>query len=223
MFTFRRVFLSALLAASTSLPLLAAGLDPATEARLAADREAIRKADASRRAVLLAPASEQGDRFRALNEFRDQRRKAVLDAAEALLAVRGAVPKEEWQSVVAQVGAGGGMPFLAEQVQKELPAVVAEPARRAAADKTVADLSAEIKKGRADPPSARKKFFRPPGQEELHEGRLHLGDREGHGGAGEDRHEDRGRHLGLLQRTLTPRSGADLVKRLPAPGGPAAP
>ena len=149
--TLRRSVLAALLAASFALPALAAGLDPAVAARVAADRDAIRKADADRRAVLLAPGTDQGERNRALNEFRDQRRKAVLDAAEALLAVRDSVPKEEWKTIVAQVGAGGGMPFLADQARKELPEVVADPARRASADKTLEDLAAAIKKHGADP------------------------------------------------------------------------
>ncbi len=70
------------------------------------------------------------------------------------------VPKEEWKAIVEGIGAGGGMPFLAEQVQKELPAVVADPARRAAADKTVAELAAKIKKHGSDPGSARQKFIK---------------------------------------------------------------
>jgi len=158
MTTLRRLFLSALLAASTAVPGLAAGLDAATQARLSADREAIRQADASRRAVLLTRSSDAGERQRALYDFRDRRRKAVLDAAEALLAVRGSFPKDEWKMIVAQIGAAG-MPFLADQARKELPAVVADPARRASADETLAKLAAAIEKHGSDPESARKRFL----------------------------------------------------------------
>ena len=218
MTTFRRAFLSAVLAASTALPGLAAGLDAATQARLAADREAIRQADASRRTVLLTRTTDAGERQRALYEFRDQRRKAVLDASEALLAVRGTVPKEEWKAIVEGIGAGGGMPFLAEQVQKELPAVVADPARRAAADKTVAELAATIKKRGSDPGSARQKFIKLlekknstkddfiDALEKITEAQEKLDDAVLDG-------------VSNLQRTLTPAEWDDLVRRLSPAGG----
>lgn len=214
---FLRLSLSALVAASAALPALAGGLDAATEARLAGDREAIRRADASRRSVLLARGTDQGDRNRALNEFRDQRRKAVLDAAEALLAVRGAVPKDEWKAVLAQVGAGGGMPFLAEKAQKELPAVVADPGRRAAADKTLADLAAAVRKQGADPASARQKFLSLlekkgstrddfiSGLEKVTAAQEKLDQKVVDG-------------VGSLQRTLTPEEWDELVGRLGPPG-----
>jgi len=217
---FRRTFLPALLAASTALPGLAAGLDAATEARLAADKDAIRKADASRRAVLLTRGTDEGDRTRALYEFRDQRRKAVLDASEALLAVRASFPKDEWKAIVAQLGAGGGMPFLAEQARKELPAVVADPARAASADRTLADLEAAIRKHGTDPESARKNFFTLlekknstrddfiSGLEKVTEAQEKLDERVVNGVAN-------------LQRTLTPAEWDDLVRRLsPAAGAP---
>lgn len=216
MSTFRSITLSALLAASTALPGLAAGLDPAVEARLAADKDAIRQADAARRSVLLARGTEQGDRFRALGEFRDRRRKAVLDAAEALLTVRGSVPKEEWKAIVAQIGAGGGMPFVAEQAQKELPAVVADPARRASADKTLADLASAIRKHGADPSSARQKFLsllekKSSTRDDFISGLEKITD------AQEKLDEKAVNGVVNLQRTLTPEEWDELVRRLSAP------
>jgi hypothetical protein len=214
--TFRTTALSALLAAATAFPGLAAGLDPATQARLAADKEAIRQADASRRSVLLTRGTDQGERNRALEDFRDRRRKAVLDAVEALLAVRATVPKEEWKAIVAQVGAGGGMPFLAEKAQKELPAVVADPARRASADKTLADLAAALKKQGADPNSAGQKFLSLlekknstkddfiTAMEKLTAAQEKLDQRVTDG-------------ISNLQRTLTPEEWDELVRRLAAP------
>lgn len=212
MSTFRSISLSALLAASTALPALAAGLDPATEARLAADRDAIRRADSARRAVLLARGTEQGDRNRALWDFRDQRRKAVLDAAEALLAVRGSFPKDEWKATVAQIGAEG-MPFLAERAQKELPAVVADPARRAAADKTLTDLAAAVRKHGADPNSARQKFL------SLLEKKNSTRDDfitavQKVSEAQEDLDQKVLDAVGSLQRTLTPEEWDELVRRI---------
>ena len=214
--TFRRLALPALLAATTALPGFAAGLDPATQARLAADKEAIRQADASRRAVLLNRGTEQGDRNRALEDFRDRRRKAVLDAVEALLAVRATVPKDEWKSIVAQVGAGGGMPFLAERAQKELPAVVADAGRRASADKTLADLAAALKKQGADPSSARQKFL------SLLEKKNSTKDdfitaMEKVTAAQEKLDQKVLDGLSNLQRTLTPEEWDELVRRLAAP------
>jgi hypothetical protein len=222
MSTFPKVFLSALLASATALPGLAAGLDPAVEARLAADRDAIRQADAARRSVLLTRGTDQGERNRALNDFRDRRRKAVLDAAETLLAVRGSVPKEEWKTIVAQVGAGGGMPFLAEQARGALPAVVADPARRASADKTLEDLAAAIRKHASDPTSVRQKFLsllekKSSTRDDFVSGMMKITE------AQEKLDEKVLNALSNLQRTLTPEEWDELVKRLPAPGGPASP
>ncbi len=220
--TLRPFVLATLLAASTARPAFSAGLDAATEARLAADRDAILKADAARRAALLARGTDRGDLFRALNEFRDRRRKAVLDAADALLAVRGAVPKDEWKAIVAQVRTSGGMPFVAEQARRELPAVVPDAARRAAADKRLAEPEAAIRKHDADPASARAKFLSLlekksstkddfiTGLEKLTEAQEKLDDKVVDG-------------VGALQRTLTPEEWDDLVRRLaPAGGAPTA-
>jgi len=214
--TFRRMALPALLAATTALPGFAAGLDAATQARLAADREAIRQADASRRAVLLTRGTEQGDRNRALEDFRDRRRKAVLDAVEALLAVRASVPKDEWKAIVAQVGAGGGMPFLAEKAQKELPAVVSDPARRASADKTLADLAADLKKQGADPNSAGQKFLSLLEKKSSTKDDFITG-MEKVTAAQEKLDQKVLDGLSNLQRTLTPEEWDELVRRLAAP------
>lgn len=214
--TSRTTALSALLALMAAFPGLAAGLDPATQARLAADKEAIRQADASRRSVLLTRGTDQGERNRALEDFRDRRRKAVLDAVEALLAVRATVPKEEWKAIVAQVGAGGGMPFLAGKAQKELPAVVLDPARLASADKTLADLAAALKKQGADPNSAGQRFLSLlekknstkddfiTAMEKLTAAQEKLDQRVTDG-------------ISNLQRTLTPEEWDELVRRLAAP------
>ncbi len=215
---FHRTFLPALLAASTALPGLAAGLDAATQARLAADKEAIRQADASRRATLLTRGTDEGDRTRALYEFRDQRRKAVLDASEALLAVRASFPKDEWKAIVAQLGAGGGMPFVAEQARKELPAVVADPARAASADKTLADLAAAIKKHGSDPGSARHKFLallekKNSTQDDFISGLEKVTE------AQEKLDEQVVNAVSNLQRTLTPAEWDELVRRLAPAGG----
>lgn len=214
--TFRRTALSALLAATTAFPGLAAGLDPATQARLAADKEAIRQADASRRAVLLTRGTEQGDRTRALEDFRDRRRKAVLDAVEALLAVRATVPKEEWKAIVTQVGAGGGMPFLAEKAQKELPAVVADAGRRASADKTLADLAAALKKQGADPSSAGQKFLSLLDKKNSTKDDF-ITAMEKVTAAQEKLDQKVLDGLSNLQRTLTPEEWDELVRRLAAP------
>jgi hypothetical protein len=214
--TFRRTALSALLAATTAFPGLGAGLDPATQARLAADKEAIRQADASRRAVLLTRGTEQGDRNRALEDFRDRRRKAVLDAVEALLAVRATVPKDEWKAIVAQVGAGGGMPFLAEKAQKELPAVVSDPARRASADKTLADLAAALKKQGADPDSAGQKFLSLLDKKNSTKDDF-ITAMEKLTAAQEKLDQKVLDGLSNLQRTLTPEEWDELVRRLAAP------
>lgn len=216
MTTFRTLALSALLAAPAGIPVLAAGLDAATEARLAADKDALRKADEARREVLLARGTATGDRYRAMSEYRDRRRKALLDAAEALLAVRGSAPKEEWKAIVAQVAGTGGVPTLVDQISKELPTAVADPARRDAATKTLEDLSAAFRKHGADPESAQKKFLAllekksstrddfVSGLEKLAEAQEKL----------DDKVIDA---TGALQRTLTPEEWDGLLRRVSPP------
>jgi hypothetical protein len=216
--TSRRILAAALLALFAALP-ARASLDPAVEARLAADRSAIRKADADRRAVLLSPSTDQGERTRALNEFRDQRRKAVVDAAEALLSVRASVPKEEWKAILDQAGGtGGGMPFMAEQAKKELPAVVADPGRRASADRILTDLAAAIRKKGADPVSARQKFMsllekKSSTRDDFVTALMKLTE------AQEKLDETVLNGLGALQRTLAPPEWEELARRLAAAAG----
>jgi hypothetical protein len=156
--TLRRIALAALLALPAALP-AGAALDPAVASRVQADMAAIRKADAARRAALLSRATATADLQRAFYEFRDQRRKASLDAAEALLAVRGSVPKEEWKTIVSELSAGSGLPSIVDVARKELPAAVADPARRAAAGKVLDELSAAFRKSSTDPEAARQKFY----------------------------------------------------------------
>ncbi len=210
-----RTLLLALAAGAAALP-AAAALDSATTSRLQADAAAIRKADASRRATLLARGTDPGDRQRALYEFRDQRRKAALDAAEALLAVRGAVPKEEWKAIVGELAASGGIPSLVESARKELPNAVPDPARRAAAGKVLDDLSAAIRKSGTDPASARQKFFALlekkgstkqdfiSAYEKVNDAQEKLDDRVLDG-------------VSNLQRTLRPEEWDDLVRRISPP------
>jgi hypothetical protein len=214
--TFRHLAIAALFSVPAVRP-AAAALDAPTQARLAADREAIRQADASRRTVLLTRTTDAGERQRALYEYRDQRRKAVLDASEALLAVRGTVPKEEWKAIVEEIGAGG-MPFLAAEAQKQLPEVVSDPARRASADKVLADLSAAIKKRGADPNSARRKFLtllekKSSTQDDFISALEKVTE-------AQEKLDDKVLDAtSALQRTLTPEEWDELVRRLAVPGG----
>lgn len=211
--TLRAFVPAALVALSISAPGLSAGLDEATASRVRADAAAIRKADASRRATLLTRGTDPGDRQRALYEFRDQRRKAALDAAEALLAVRGAVPKEEWKAILGELGASGGIPSLVESAKTELPNAVADPARRAAAATVLEDLGKAIKKSGTDPASARQKFLALldkksstkqdfiSAYEKVNDAQEKLDDRVLDG-------------ISNLQRTLQPEEWDDLVRRI---------
>ena len=151
--------LAALLVAAISAPAQTGGLDPSTQARFDAATETIRRANADRKSAFLAYGTPTADRYMALQEFRDKRRRAVLDAAEALLAVRGSFPKEQWKTLVEQLAAGGAVPLLVERAQKELPAVIPDTARRAPAEKALLDLVTAIKKDEKERESARKKFF----------------------------------------------------------------
>ena len=99
---------------------------------------------------------------------------------------------------------------------------MADPARRASADKTLEDLAAAIKKHGADPESARKKFLsllekKSSTRDDFVSGMMKITE------AQEKLDETVLNAVGNLQRTLTPEEWAELVKRLPAPGGPAAP
>ena len=135
------------------------GLDPATESRVGADLELIRQADVERKSIFLTWGSSQADRYRNLQEFRDRRRLAALDAAEALLAVRGSFPKERWKTLVEQVAASGSEPLLVGRAQKELPAVVTDEARRKPAEKALKVLASAVEKNARERESGRKKFL----------------------------------------------------------------
>lgn len=137
----------------------APALDPATEDRVSRAAATIQMAAGGRKAAFLTYGTPAADRYMALQEFRDKRRRAVLDAAEALLAVRGSFPKDQWKAMVEQLAAGSPVPLLVERAQQELPAAVPDAARRAPAEKALAELAKAIKKDESERESARKKFF----------------------------------------------------------------
>ena len=151
--------LAALLGAPLPARAQAAALDPATQDRFDKAAAAIQLAAAQRKAAFLTYGTPSADRYMALQEFRDKRRRATLDAAEALLAVRGSFPKDQWRALVERLAAGGPMPLLVERAQKELPAVVPDAARRAPAEKALQDLAKAVQKDESERESARKKFF----------------------------------------------------------------
>ncbi len=155
----RSLCLSALAAAALAADADEGGLDPATESRVRSDLAAIRLADAERKSVFLTYGSTTADRYRNLQEFRDRRRKAALDAAEALLAVRGSFPRERWKSIVEGLAAEGPERLLVEQARKELPAVVPDEARRKTAAKALKELADAVEKSARDRASGRKKFL----------------------------------------------------------------
>ncbi len=151
--------LSVLAAGAISSTAEEGALDPATESRIKGDLAAIRTADAERKSVFLTYGSTLADRYRNLQEFRDRRRKAALDAAEALLAVRGSFPKERWKAVVENVAAEGPERLLVKQALKELPAVVADETRRKTAGKALEELADAVEKSARDRASGRRKFL----------------------------------------------------------------
>jgi hypothetical protein len=134
-------------------------LDPATQDRVDRATAVITMAAGQRKAAFLEYGTPAADRYMALQEFRDKRRRAVLDAAEALLAVRGSFPKEQWKALVEQLAVGSPVTLLVERAQQELPAAVPDAARRAPAEKALAELVKAIKKDEGERESARKKFF----------------------------------------------------------------
>ncbi len=210
---FRRISIAALLAASTPLLALPGGLDPDTQAKVAATASAIRRAEAERRSVFLDREATQADRYRTLQEVRDVRRKAALEAAEALLSVRGTFPAEEWKALVAGLSEGGTMPRLVEQARKELPAVVADAGRRKAAEKALGDLESAVTKEAKERESARKKFLRllekkDSSRDDFVSGIASFS-------ASQEALDDRlVESAAALQKTLTPEEWADLVGRI---------
>ncbi len=79
-------------------PAQPAGLDPAVDARVKADFETIRQADANRKIAFLTWRTPDAERYQMLQQFRDTRVKASLDAVQALFPVRASTPKDVWKA-----------------------------------------------------------------------------------------------------------------------------
>ena len=218
----RGFVLAALLAASIPAFSRPAGLDPATQDRYDKATAMIQLAAAQRKSAFLTYGTPSADRYMALQEFRDKRRKAVLDGAEALLAVRGSFPKDQWQKLVEQLAAGGPMPLLVEQAQKELPAVVPDAARRAPAEKALTDLATAIKKDAKERESARKKFFSLLEKEKSTSDDF-ISSLESFGNAEEKLDKAIAEGMGAVQAALTRAEWDDLVRRISRPPGEGAP
>lgn len=212
---FRAPGLAALFAAAISAPAQPGGLDPATQARVDEAVATIRQADVQRKAVFLTRGTSSADRYRTLEQFRATRRKATLAAAEALLSVRGSFPKDAWKNLVTHLSEGGSMPRLVDQAKAELPAIMADEMRRAAAGKALEDLSGAIKKDESERESGRKKFFSLlekqssssddfiSSLEKFNDSQAKLDDRIV-------------RSMGALEQALTPVEWDDLVRRISA-------
>ncbi|MFI5182348.1 MAG: hypothetical protein ACHQPI_13255 [Thermoanaerobaculia bacterium] len=218
MSTLRGTSLAAILAASTPLLGFPGGLDPATQARVTASVKTIREADVYRKSVFLTWGTTPADRYRTLEQFRATRRKASLEAAEALLSVRGSFPKEEWKTLVIHLSDVGGLPVIVEQAQKELAVVVKDEAHRKPAELALAELVTAVKKDQADRESARKKFFSllekqsssrddfVSGLEKFNDAQAKLDDKIV-------------KSTGDLQSALTSEEWAELVRRISRPRG----
>jgi len=157
----RYLFLAAFsaLAVSAPAPALQTGLDPAVDARVNADLETIRKADANRKAAFLTWGSPKAERYQILQQFRDTRVKASMDAVEALVPFRTSMPLDRWKAVVSHVAAQTPEPLLAEKALKELPAVVPDETRRKPAEKALKDLMSAVEKNEKEREKGRQKFF----------------------------------------------------------------
>ncbi len=136
-----------------------AGLDPAVDARVKTDLEAIRQADANRKLAFLRRGTPDAERFQILQESRDVRTRASLDAVQALFPVRASMPKDPWKALVSQLAAQPPHTLLAEQALKELPAVVPDEARRKPAEKALKDLLSAAKDSDDDRVAGRKNVF----------------------------------------------------------------
>jgi hypothetical protein len=212
----RGVCLTTLVAGGISAFAQEQGLDPATKDRVEKAAAMIQLAAAQRKSVFLTYGGPTADRYMALQEFRDRRRKAVLDAAEALLAVRGSFPKDQWKALVEQLAAGGSMPLLVERARKELPAVIPDAARRAPAEKALSDLAGAIRKGEKERESARKKFFSLLEKEKSTRDDF-ISRLESFNNA-EEKLDDRiAEGAGAVQAALTPAEWAELVRRISSP------
>ena len=216
--TFRHLGLAALIAASIPASAQPGGLDPATKDRVDKATAMIQLALAQRKSVFLTYGASQADRYMALQEFRDKRRRATLDAAEALLAVRGSFPKDQWKTLVEQLAAGGPMPLLVERAQKELPAVVPDGARRAPAEKALLDLATAIKKDEKERESARKKFFSLLEKEKSTSDDF-ISRLESFGNAEEKLDKGIAEGAGAVQAALTQAEWEELVRRISRPPG----
>ncbi len=214
----RGASIAALIVAGTPLLGLQSGLDPGTQAKVAAAANAIRKAEAERRKVFLTREATQADRYRMLQEYRDVRRKAALEAAEALLAVRDSFPKEEWTSLVARLSDRGAMPRLVEQAKKELPSVVADSGRRKAAEKALGELESALSKEAKERESARKKFLRLLEKKDSSRDDFVSGI-EAFSGPQEALDDRLVESAASLQKALTPEEWDELVRRITGPSG----
>jgi len=136
-----------------------AGLDPAVDARVKTDFEAIRQADANRKLAFLRQDTPDAARYQILQEARDVRTRASLDAVQALFPVRASMPKDAWKALVAQLAAQPPHALLAEQALKELPAVVPDETRRKPAEKALKELVSAAKDSDDDRQAGRKKVF----------------------------------------------------------------
>jgi len=210
--------LAAVLAAAIPASAQTVGLDPATQDRFDKATAMIQLALAQRKSVFLTYGASQADRYMALQEFRDKRRRATLDAAEALLAVRGSFPKDQWKTLVEQLAAGGPMPLLVERAQKELPAVVPDAARRAPAEKALLDLATVIKKDEKERESARKKFFSLLEKEKSTSDDF-ISRLESFGNAEEKLDKGIAEGAGAVQAALTQAEWDELVRRISRPPG----
>jgi hypothetical protein len=145
--------------AAAQAPALEAGLDPAVDARVKSDLDTIRKADANRKTAFLTWGSPKAERYQILQQFRDTRVKASMDAVEALVPFRTSMPKDQWKTVVSHVAAQTPEPLLAEKALKELPAVVPDGTRRKPAEKALKDLVSAVEKNEKEREKGRQKFF----------------------------------------------------------------
>jgi hypothetical protein len=213
-----RICLATIVAAGTCAFGQEPGLDPATEARVERDLAKIRQAEAERKSVFLTYGSTLAERYQNLQEFRDRRRLAALDAAEALLAVRGSFPKDRWKALVVQVASGGSEPLLVERARKELSSVVTDEARFKDAEKALDELSDAVEKNARDRESGRKKF-------------LSLLEKESstrddfvtalqHFDAAQAKLDDKiAQSTGALQQALTEAEWAELLRKISSPAG----
>ena len=135
------------------------GLDPATKTRVEGDLAKIRQADANRKIAFLTYGTPQADLYMALQNFRDTRVKATLDAVQALFPVRAAMPKDRWKALVAPFAERPPQPLLAEEALKALPAVVPDEARRKPAEKALKELADTAKDVEDYRRGARKRVF----------------------------------------------------------------